>query len=118
MFGEILPAIFNLMALQKQLGSFLPNKNLVNMITKIVRDRIRDQNTRDDLLKLVRSFDMSTYGITTDRIVRIINDINDSLLDNKTRIQSIDERTRNVMMLFGVGRDNGNDHNCFLTIMI
>lgn len=113
MFGEILPAIFNLMALQKQVGSFLSNENLVNMITKIVMDRIRDQNTRDDLLKLVRSFD--TYDITTDRIVRIINDINDSLLDNKTRIQSNDERTRNVMMLFGVGRDNGNDHNCFLT---
>jgi hypothetical protein len=33
MFGEILPAIFNLMALQKQVGSFLPNENLVNMIT-------------------------------------------------------------------------------------
>jgi len=48
------------------------------------------------------------YGITTDRIVRIINDINDSLLDDKTRIQSNDERTRDVMMLFGVGRDNGN----------
>jgi hypothetical protein len=35
---------------------------------------------------------MSTYGITNDRIVRIINDINDSLLDNKTRIQSNDDR--------------------------
>jgi choline dehydrogenase-like flavoprotein len=108
MFGEILPAIFNLMTLQKQVGSFLPNENLVNMITKIVMDKIRDQNTRDDLLKLVRSFDMSMYGITTDRIVRIINDINDSVLDDKTRIQSNDERTRNLMMLFGVGRDNGN----------
>jgi cholesterol oxidase len=108
MFGEILPAIFNLMTLQKQVGSFLPNQNLVDMITNIVMDRIRDQNIRDDLLKLVQSFDMSMYGITTDRIVRIINDINDSILDDKTRIQSNDERTRNVMMLFGVGRDIGN----------
>jgi choline dehydrogenase-like flavoprotein len=108
MFGEILPAIFNLMALQKQVGSFLPNQNLVNMVTKILMERIRDQNIRDDLLKLVRSFDLSMYGITTDRIVRIINDINNSVLEDKTRIQSNEERTRNVMMLFGVGRDGGN----------
>jgi choline dehydrogenase-like flavoprotein len=112
MFGEILPAIFKLMALEKQIGSFLPNQNLVNMVTKILMDRIRDPNTRDDLLKLVRSFDMSMYGITTDRIAGIINDIINDISklahDDKTRIQSNEERTRNVMMLFGVGRDNGN----------
>lgn len=108
MFGEILPMIFKIMAIQKEVGSFLPNQNLGNMITKVVLDRIRDQNTRDDLSKLVRSFDISMSGIATDRIVRIINDINGSFLDDKTRIQSLEERTRNVMMLFGVGRDNPN----------
>src|SRR6266487_1426026 len=108
MFGEILPMIFKVMAFQKEVGNFLPNQNLGNMITKVVMDRIRDQNTRDDLLKLVRSFDISMSGIATDRIVRIINDINESFLDDKTRIQSPEERTRNVMMLFGVGRDNPN----------
>jgi len=108
MFGEILPMIFKIMAFQKEVGNFLPNQNLGNTITKVVMDRIRDQNTRDDLLKLVRSFDISMSFIATDRIVRIINDINESFLDDKTRIQSPEERTRNVMMLFGVGSDNPN----------
>ena len=61
MFGEILPAIFNLMALQKQVGSFLSNENLVNMITKIVMDRIRDQNTRDEISTELRYVDVWHY---------------------------------------------------------
>ncbi len=108
MFGEILPMIFKIMALQKEVDNFLPNHNLGNMITEVVLNRISDQDTRDDLLKLIRSLGISMSGIVTDRIVRIINDINESFLDDKTRTQSPEERTRNIMILFGVGRDNPN----------
>jgi choline dehydrogenase-like flavoprotein len=108
MFGEILPVMFRIMAFEKELGNFFPNQNLRDMFTKVIFDRIKNQNSRNDLMKLARSFDISMFGITTEKIIRIIQDINNSFLDSKTRIQSPEERTRNAMMLFGVGVDNSD----------
>jgi hypothetical protein len=83
MFGEILPMMFKIMALEKELGKFFPNQNLRDMFTNVIFDRIKNQNSRNDLMKLARSFDISMFGITTDEITRIIDDINNSFLDNK-----------------------------------
>jgi choline dehydrogenase-like flavoprotein len=113
MFGEILPVMFKIMAIEKELGNLFPNQNIRDMFTKVIFNKIKNQNSRNDLMKLARSYDISMFGITTDRITRIIEDIYNTFLDSKTRIQSPEERCRNVMMLFGVGVDN-SDGELFL----
>jgi|GEM_PF-337779 len=112
MFAEILPIMFNLMALQKKADSLLPQTNLINMVREKILPTINKSNTRQLMSRLLADLHISPERIA-EEIVEILTKMDELALDKKSREeslreQSLDERVRNIMLLFGIGLDNAN----------
>lgn len=112
MFAEILPIMFNLMALQKKAGSFLPQINLIDMVRGNILPIINKSNTRQLMSGLLSGLHISP-GRIGEEIVELLIKVSEFTLDKNVREeslreQSLDERVRNIMLLFGIGLDNAN----------
>jgi choline dehydrogenase-like flavoprotein len=109
MFAEILPILFNIMALQKQAGSFLPQINLVDLVRQNILPTINKSTTRQLMSRLLTDLHISPESIT-DEIAEILRKIGEFDSHKKLREQSLDERVRYIMLLFGIGLDKANGH--------
>ena len=109
MFAEILSILFNLMALQKKVGSFLPQINLVDLVRENILPTINKSNTRQLMSRLLTDLHISPESIT-DEIAEILRKIGEFDSHEKLREQSLDERVRYIMLLFGIGLDKANGH--------
>ena len=109
MFAEILPIMFNLMALQKKAGSFLPQINLVDLVRQNILPTVNKSNTRKLMSRLLAGLHISPESIT-DEIAEILRKIGEFDSHEKLREQSLDERVRHIMLLFGIGLDKANGH--------
>jgi cholesterol oxidase len=107
MFAEILPILFNLMALQKKAGSFLPQINLVDLVRQNILPTINKSNTRQLMSRLLAGLHISPENIT-DEIAEILRKMGEFDSHEKLREQSLDERVRHIMLLFGIGLDKAN----------
>ncbi len=109
MFGEILSPIFYLMVLQKKVDSFLPQTNFSNMFKDLVLNKISESTTAKQLEKLIWGLEISSFSLLTNKITEeIITGLKRIILDDKTRAQITDEHLSNIIMLFGMGIDDGN----------
>jgi hypothetical protein len=73
MFAEILPILFNLMALQKKAGSFLPQINLVDLVRQNILPTINKSNTRQLMPRLLAGLHISPENITDEIAERWAN---------------------------------------------
>jgi choline dehydrogenase-like flavoprotein len=109
MFGEILSPIFYLMTLKKKVDSFLPQTNFSNMFKELVSNKITKSTTADQLEKLIGGLlETPSFSILTNKISEIIIEIKKLIFDDKTPAQLIDRNLGNIIMLFGMGIDDGN----------
>jgi hypothetical protein len=107
MFAEILPIMFNIMTLQKKAGSLLPQINLVDLVRQNILPTVNKSNTRQLMSRLLADLHISPESIT-DEIAEILRKMGEFDSHEKLREQSLDERVRYIMLLFGIGLDKAN----------
>jgi choline dehydrogenase-like flavoprotein len=95
------------MALQKKAGSFLPQINLVDLVRQNILPTINKSNTRQLMSRLLAGLHISPENIT-DEIAEILRKMGEFDSHEKLREQSLDERVRHIMLLFGIGLDKAN----------
>ncbi|HEY6534741.1 MAG TPA: hypothetical protein VIY08_02885, partial [Candidatus Nitrosocosmicus sp.] len=109
MFDDILSPIFYLMTLEKKIGSFLPQTNFSNMFKELVLNKISKSTTADQLEKLIGGIvEIPSFSLLTNKISEIITDIKKLIFDNNSQGQIMDKNLGNIIMLFGMGIDDGN----------
>jgi choline dehydrogenase-like flavoprotein len=110
MFAEILPPMFNYLSLHKLVGSFLPKIQLTHLFREIIINKIKDQKTKDQLSTLIEGNDIASSNILISKIAEIKTDLKRFSFDERTLMQSPDERVRNILILFGMGVDSSMGH--------
>ena len=109
MFDDILSPIFYLMTLEKKIGSFLPQTNFSDMFKELVLNKISKSTTADQLEKLIGGIvETPSFSLLTNKISEIITDIKKLIFDNKSQGQIMYKNLGNIIMLFGMGIDDGN----------
>ena len=87
--------------------------NFSNMFKQLVLNKISKATTTttttDQLEKLIGGLlETSSFSILTNKISEIITDIKKLIFDDKTSSQFIDKDLGNIILLFGMGIDDGN----------
>lgn len=106
MFSEILSPLFGIMTLQKKAGSILPQTNLSDLLRRRVTDKMSsDPRVRDELLRLIDGFTSDSSAVLAEMAAKVRNGLNEIKLGFEMIGVSPEERLRNVLVLFGMGRD-------------
>ncbi len=106
MFGEILSPLFYHMMQNRDETSLLARANFVDEFRRRILDKISEPATSSQLMKILHGLHISSSDQLIETIEKIKYDLDGLFLDNRTRSQSTDERLHNIMMLFGIGRDD------------
>jgi choline dehydrogenase-like flavoprotein len=109
MFGEVLPPFLGMMALQRRADSIVPNTKLGDLFKRHVVDKMpADPRERDQLLQVVEGFGAYSSHILTKAIADVKDGMRGLAVGAEAFAASPEERLRNVMVLFGMGRDESN----------
>ena len=105
MFAEVFATIFDKMKEQK--GSipstpFIPKNSFITLFTELVLKKINidDPQTRNILAKLIDGFNVSILSTLGNIFSTLLN-----IFSNKRNLTP-EERVSNMLVLFGIGRDN------------
>jgi GMC oxidoreductase len=105
MFAEVFATIFDQMREEK--GSvpsapFIPRKSFITFFNELVLNNVNIGNlqTQNILAKLMDGFDLSTLS----NLGSILSNMYD-IFSNKTNL-TVEDRVSNMLVLFGMGRDN------------
>jgi cholesterol oxidase len=107
MFGEVLSPLLRVMALQKKVGSVVPQTNLGDLFKRHVTDKMTaDPRARDELLQTMERIGVDSSRILTGGIAKVRDGIAEMNLGAEAvAAPSETAPLRNVMVLFGMGRD-------------
>ncbi len=106
MFGEVLPPLLGAMALQKRVDSIVPSTKLGDLFKRHVVDKMpTDPRERDRLLQVVEGFGADTSHVLAKAIAEVKGGMSEVAVDAEAFAATPEERLRNVLVLFGMGRD-------------
>ena len=108
MFAEVFATIFDKMREEKGTvpsAPFVPRKSFITLFNELVLNNVDIDNpqTRDILAKLMDGFDVSLLS----RLGNIFSSMFD-IFSNKANNLTAEERVSNMLVLFGMGRDNND----------
>jgi len=106
MFGEVLPPLLRVMALQKEVDSIIPQTNLGDLFRQRVVDKITaDPRAGNELIQMAEGLGVYSSRILTEAATKVRDGMGEIKLDAETMAKPPDERLQNVIVLFGMGRD-------------
>jgi cholesterol oxidase len=113
MFAEVFATIFDQMREEKGSVSsapFIPRKSFITLFNELVLNNVNIDNpqTQDILAKLMDGFDVSRLS----SLGRILSSMFD-IFSNKANL-TVEERVSNILVLFGMGRDNNDTSKLIL----
>src|SRR5215218_1312578 len=105
MFAEVFATIFDKMREEKGSVSsapFIPRKSFITLFSELVLNNVNidDPRTRNILAKLMDGSNVSILSTLGNVFSTLLN-----IFSNKTNLTS-EERVSNMLVLFGIGRDN------------
>lgn len=113
MFAEVFATLFEKMREEK--GSvpsapFIPRKSFITLFNELVLNNVNINNpqTQDILAKLIYGFDVSILSSLGGVISGILD-----IFSNKANLTA-EERVSNILVLFGMGRDNNTSSKLIL----
>jgi choline dehydrogenase-like flavoprotein len=105
MFGEVLPPFLGLMALQRSADSIAASTKLGDLFKRHVVDKVpADPRERGQLLE-VDGFGAYSSHVLTNAVAEVKHGLSEIAVDAEGLAATPEERLRNVMVLFGMGRD-------------
>lgn len=106
MFGEVLPPMLLAMTLQKEADSIVPKTNLGALFKKHVVSRVpSDQHTGSGLLQTLEGLGGISSRILIDASNKVREGLGELKLDAETMATPPEDRLQNLIVLFGMGRD-------------
>ncbi|MGH9919482.1 MAG: GMC family oxidoreductase, partial [Nitrososphaerales archaeon] len=106
MFGGIIPPFLGLMTLQKKVDSIVPSTKLGDLFKRHVVDKMpADPGERDQLLQVAEGFGAYPSHVIAKAIDEVKGGMSEVAVDAESFAATPEERLRNVMVLFGMGRD-------------
>jgi cholesterol oxidase len=106
MFGDVLPPFLAVMALQKRLDSIVPSTKLGDLFKRHVVDKMpADPRERDRLLQGVGGFGAYSSHALAKAIAEVKGGMSEVAADAEAFAATPEDRLRNVLVLFGMGRD-------------
>jgi choline dehydrogenase-like flavoprotein len=106
MFGEVLPPLLWAMALQKKADSIVPRTNLGDLFKRHVISKVTsDQRARNGLLQTLEGLGARSSRILNEATAKVRDGMSELKLDAGAMATPTEERLQNVMVLFGMGRD-------------
>lgn len=111
MLGEVLPPLLWAMTLQKKADSIVPKTNLADLFRRHVISKVTsDQHAGSELLQTLEGFGDRSFRLLTEATAKVRDGLSELKLDTETMAAPPEERLRNVIVLFGMGRDEPSGH--------
>ena len=109
MFAEVFAYIFDKMKEQKG-NTFISKKSFIKLFSELVLNNLNLENpqTRNALSKLMDGSNTSVLSILGNLLSTLLN------IFSSRANQTPEERVSNIMVLFGIGRDNNTKSNLIL----
>ncbi len=106
MFGEVLPPLLAVMGLQERADSVVPKTNLGDLFKRHVLDKMpADPRERNQLLQTAGGLGVHSSSVLTKAVGKVKDAMGELKVGAEEIVASPEERLQNVLVLFGMGRD-------------
>lgn len=106
MFGEVLPPLLWAMTLQKEADSIVPKTNLGDLFKRHVVSKVTsDQHAGSELLQTLEGLGGRSSRVLAEASAKVREGLGELKLDAETMATPPEDRLQNVIVLFGMGRD-------------
>ena len=105
MFGEVLPPLLWAMALQKEAGSIVPKTSLGDLFKKHVVSKVTSDHAGSELPRALEGLGARSSRVLTEAAAKVRGGLGELKLDAEAMATPPEDRLQNVIVLFGMGRD-------------
>ena len=104
MFAEIFATIFDLMVREREA------RNFIDIFKDIIVNKVTESKIKDHLSQLIKGFEIRSSNVLVGIIKELSQDLEKNVSSSNKVLQSPEERVNNILILFGMGADDGNGH--------
>jgi choline dehydrogenase-like flavoprotein len=106
MFAEVLPPLLWAMTLQKDAGSIVPKTNLSDLFNRHVVSKVTsEKRAGNELVQTLEGLRARSSQMLTEASAKVRDGLRELELDAEKMATPPEERLQNVIVLFGMGRD-------------